>query len=125
MRLQKAEETDSRLAILEKEIHAVFVSHDVDAVAVGVMLEENLLKIKEGSLVCDTLTHLHHCMPHTLRITSLTVLTLLIPNRKLDYRCLLHHCSVHHLLLDSQLDLQSPRMLFSPNPYRIYQFQLR
>jgi hypothetical protein len=139
--LEKVDEAQSLLLVHEIEIHSILeglkrvavreeageeeeemTDCDLKTVRVGIVLQQDLLEIEEGSLVWDMLAYLHHGMPHTLSIKGLTSFALLISNHKLDDLCLLENGSVHDLLLDRQLDLQSQRVRFSPDPHSINNF---
>jgi hypothetical protein len=95
---------------------------DLQTVGVSVVFQQNLFEEEKGSLVRDMLTHLNHSMPHALSIERLASFALLVSNHELHDLGLLEDGSIHDLLLDGQLDLQSQRVRFSPNPNSIDNF---
>jgi len=55
----------SDVLVCEIKVHAVLKSHYVDALAVRVVLQEELLEEEEGSFVRNSLAHLHYRVPLT------------------------------------------------------------
>jgi hypothetical protein len=81
--LQEIYKPDGFLLLSEVKVHAVPECHDVEAVRVRVMLQQQLLEIVERSLMGDPLPDLNHCMPRASREVLLTVFALLIPHSEL------------------------------------------
>ena len=71
-----------------------------------------------------TSTHLNHRFPITRAILCLTLVTLLRFDDECDNEALLQNRAAQNLFLHSELDFQTLRMRFSPNPACVHQFDL-
>ena len=84
-------------AVLEVKVKAVPVLHDVCAVFVRAMLENELLQKEEGTFVSHFLPCLNNSVPCVLGPCPLADVTLQILHGKLHDEHLLQHGSGEHL----------------------------
>lgn len=87
------------------------------------MLEDQLLKEEESSLVVNSLPNLDLSHPQMGCPSFLTIWTLQVFHNEFDNKCLLQKSSSHNFLLNSQLDLESLGMLLRPNEACINQLK--
>jgi hypothetical protein len=79
------------------------------------MLQDQLLQPQERPLVRNLLPNLHTRFPCVLRCQFRTCGTLSSVNNKCKDECLLQDGVGQNFLLNSDLDLDSPRMRFGPD----------
>lgn len=83
------------------------------------VLENELLEVKERSLVIHSLPDLNHCSPSIVRERCSAALALLVSQNKGYRHGLLEDSAVTDLLLYRDLELKTSTVWLSPDPSRV------
>ncbi len=76
--------------VLELEVQAIMHFADVHTLLCSIMLDDELLKEEEGTLVVDPLPYLDLGDPQVRGVGFLAIIALLISNDELDHEALLN-----------------------------------
>ena len=113
----RGEEVDELVSVVTlciEEVESVFGFADVDCVFVGGVLEDELFEVEEGSFVGNFLADLDDSAPGIGSEGLGAVRTLVVVHHVFHFKRLLQDRSLESFLLDSNLDLDSPRMGLCP-----------
>jgi hypothetical protein len=91
---------------------------------VGVVFKDELFKEEEGLLVVNLLSNLDESTPSMWSIFFLTILALLVKDNEFNRESLLDGDVINNFLLNSQLNLNSSRVRFSPDETGIKKLNL-
>lgn len=99
----------------EEKVQAVLRLLDVDCILVRAILQHQLLQVEERPLVRHLLSNLNCSSERMVGKALHAVRTLLCRNHVLHLEGLLDNRALESLLLDRDLDLDTPRVGFSPD----------
>jgi len=91
---------------------------------VGVVFKDELFEEEEGLLVINLLSNLDESTPSMWSIFFLTILALLVKDDEFDGESLLDSDVIQNFLLNSQFNLNSSRVRFSPDEAGIKKLDL-
>lgn len=91
----------------------------------GIVFEDELFEVKEGSFVNGLLSSLNHSIPGIFCFYTLAFVALHGMNHKFNHKNLLQNRRSKNLFLNGELDFQSPGVRLSPHKTSIYQLHLR
>mmetsp|Transcript_9609 Transcript_9609/g.22787 ORF Transcript_9609/g.22787 Transcript_9609/m.22787 type:complete len:490 (+) Transcript_9609:651-2120(+) len=105
--------------VQEVEVNTIWNLLDVDRLLVRFILEDELLEEVESTLVVHLLPHLDDSAPGALRGNHVAVCALEVMDHHLNHEHLLQNHAAVNLLLDRQLQFQTPRMRLRPDERRV------
>lgn len=106
------------------KVQAILGLLDVDGVLVSTVLEDELLKVEEGTLMRDLLPDLDHGLPSVGGHDLGAIFALHCADDVLNLKLLLKDGGGKNLLLDGQLDLDTPGVRLSPEESCVNQTNL-
>lgn len=117
-RSHTAEELDHSFGFITLsvvEIQTVLRFLDIDRILVCAVLQNELLEVKEGTLMGNLLSKLDGRAPGVVGETLLTVRALLCSDNILNLETLLNDCTLESLLLNREFDLHTAGVRFRPD----------
>ena len=101
--------------LLVLEVQTVGAFFDSNGLLVSIMLQDQLLEVKEGALVRNSLTTLNLGGPRMRCVGNLAVVALQVGHDELYLEGLLQHRVLLHFLLHRQLHFDTARVRLCPN----------
>jgi hypothetical protein len=118
----KLNKFNTMATVSKEKINTMIHLLDFNSTDSSIMLQNQLLQVKESSSMSDMLPELDSSNPliriglnSCARITHVFLLNIL------NNICLFKYCTIKDLLLNSHPELDPLGMRFSPNKFRIYQ----
>ena len=108
--------------VLVLEVDSVGALLNANGLLVSIVFQNKLLKVEEGTLVVNALSHLDLRYPGMWRPSLFTVIALHVNDDELNLEGLLQQGVRVHFLLDGQLDFYPTGMRFCPDEVSIDQF---
>ena len=93
---------------------------NVHALLCSIMLDDQLLKEQESTLVVDPLSNLDLSNPQVRSISLFAIVTLKVSNNKFNDKALLKKSTIEHFFLNCKLDLDASRVRFCPHEASIH-----
>jgi hypothetical protein len=112
--IQKVHKTRTVTTASKEEINAILHGLHTDDLLVGVVLEDELLEVQEGTLMSNLLTDLSHSIPSIFGFNLATIRALLSSNDNFKDVRLLEDGGCKDLTLHSQSDLDTLTMGLGP-----------